>query len=311
MTSNSKAVCTVGSDGLTVTLVAPGTCSLTPKVAASANYLAATGTAQTFQVNPVTSSGGSVTQGYWMAATDGGIFNYGDAGFYGSAGGSTSTSPSWAWPPRPTARATGWWPPTAASSPTGTPASTARRGLHLNKPIVGMAATPDGKGYWLVASDGGIFTYGDAGFYGSTGGHPPEQAHRGHGRHPRRQGLLAGGLRRWHLQPTATPASTARPGSIHLNQPIVGMAATPDGKGYWLVASDGGIFTYGDAGFYGSTGAIHLNSPIVGMAATPDGKGYWLVAADGGVFTYGDAGFYGSAGGVHLNQPVIGIAPGP
>ena len=67
------------------------------------------------------------------------------------------------------------------------------------------------------------------------------------------------------------------------------MAATPDGGGYWLVASDGGVFTFGDAGFYGSTGAIHLNRPIVGMAATPDGGGYWLVASDGGIFTFGDA----------------------
>jgi hypothetical protein len=62
------------------------------------------------------------------------------------------------------------------------------------------------------------------------------------------------------------------------------------------VASDGGIFTYGDAPFYGSTGAIHLNKPIVGVAATPDGGGYWLVASDGGIFTYGDAAFYGSLG---------------
>ena len=75
------------------------------------------------------------------------------------------------------------------------------------------------------------------------------------------------------------------------NAPVVGMAATPDGKGYWLVASDGGIFTFGDAGFYGSTGALTLNKPIVGMAATPDGKGYWLVASDGGIFTFGDAAF--------------------
>ena len=48
------------------------------------------------------------------------------------------------------------------------------------------------------------------------------------------------------------------------------MAATPDGKGYWLVASDGGIFSYGDAQFYGSTGSITLNKPVVGMAATPE-----------------------------------------
>ena len=66
--------------------------------------------------------------------------------------------------------------------------------------------------------------------------------------------------------------------------------------GYWLVAADGGIFTHGDAAFFGSQGATHLNSPIVGMASTPDGGGYWLVAADGGIFTHGDAAFFGSAG---------------
>ncbi len=44
------------------------------------------------------------------------------------------------------------------------------------------------------------------------------------------------------------------------------MAATPSGAGYWLVASDGGVFSFGDAQFFGSTGAIHLNQPIVGIA---------------------------------------------
>ena len=96
-----------------------------------------------------------------------------------------------------------------------------------------------------------------------------------------------------------------------LNAPIVGMAATPDGGGYWMVASDGGIFAYGDAHFYGSTGNIRLNQPVVGMAATPDGKGYWMVAADGGIFAYGDAHFYGSTGNIRLNQPVVGMAATP
>ena len=67
-----------------------------------------------------------------------------------------------------------------------------------------------------------------------------------------------------------------------LAKPIVGIAATPSGRGYWLVATDGGIFGFGDAHFYGSTGAIRLNQPIVGMTATPSGHGYWFVAADGG-----------------------------
>ena len=79
----------------------------------------------------------------------------------------------------------------------------------------------------------------------------------------------------------------------------MGIAATPDGEGYWLVGSDGGIFSFGDAKFYGSTGALHLNEPIVGMAVTGDGEGYWLVGSDGGIFTFGDAKFYGSTGAVH------------
>jgi hypothetical protein len=71
------------------------------------------------------------------------------------------------------------------------------------------------------------------------------------------------------------------------------------------VASDGGVFSYGDATFYGSTGGQHLNAPIVSIATTPDGQGYWLFAADGGVFNYGDAGFYGSAAGLPLTKPII------
>ena len=63
------------------------------------------------------------------------------------------------------------------------------------------------------------------------------------------------------------------------------------------MATDGGIFSFGDATFYGSTGDISLNQPIVGMAPTPTGAGYWLVASDGGIFSFGDATFFGSTGG--------------
>ncbi len=78
--------------------------------------------------------------------------------------------------------------------------------------------------------------------------------------------------------------------------------------GYTMVASDGGIFSYGGATFYGSTGGTPLNKPIVGMATTTDGKGYWMVASDGGIFNYGDAAFYGSAGATPLNKPIVGMA---
>jgi uncharacterized protein YkwD len=94
----------------------------------------------------------------------------------------------------------------------------------------------------------------------------------------------------------------------HLNHAIVGMEPTPTGSGYWLVASDGGIFAYGDAHYYGSTGGIHLNKPIVGMASTRSGHGYWLVASDGGIFAFGDARYHGSTGGIHLNKPIVGMA---
>jgi len=89
---------------------------------------------------------------------------------------------------------------------------------------------------------------------------------------------------------------------------ITGMAVTPDGKGYWLVGADGGVFAFGDAMFYGSLGATRLNGPVVAITATPDGKGYWLAALDGGVFAFGDAAFYGSMGASRLDHPVVGMA---
>ena len=101
------------------------------------------------------------------------------------------------------------------------------------------------------------------------------------------------------------------PAGAALARPLVGMDVTPDGGGYWLVASDGGIFTYGNAGFAGSAGAIALRRPIVGMAATPSGGGYWLVASDGGIFSYGDAPFFGSAGDIALRRPIVGMAATP
>jgi hypothetical protein len=112
---------------------------------------------------------------------------------------------------------------------------------------------------------------------------------------------------------TAFGAAASVPGTTlkNLTAPVVGVAAFPNGLGYWVVATDGGVFAYGDATFEGSAGGIHLNAPVVGMAATPDGGGYWLVASDGGVFAYGDASFKGSAGGIHLNAPVVGMAATP
>jgi sugar lactone lactonase YvrE len=92
---------------------------------------------------------------------------------------------------------------------------------------------------------------------------------------------------------------------------VTSSSPAPARVGYRLVATDGGIFAFGDAAFLGSTGAVKLNQPIVATAATPTGKGYWLAARDGGIFAFGEAGFYGSTGGVKLNQPIVGMAASP
>ncbi|HEX2038376.1 MAG TPA: S8 family serine peptidase [Acidimicrobiales bacterium] len=81
--------------------------------------------------------------------------------------------------------------------------------------------------------------------------------------------------------------------------------------GYWMVASDGGIFSFGAAGFHGSAGGTQLLQPVVSMAASPTKRGYWLVSADGGVFSYGDARFAGSLGNVRLNASILGIEAHP
>jgi hypothetical protein len=163
-------------------------------------------------------------------------------------------------------------------------------GQRLSAPIVGIAATYPATNpatqtgtsypYWLVASDGGVFAFAGPSFV------PPS------------------------VQPPGARFYGSM-GGTHLNAPVVGIAATPDAFGYWLVAADGGVFSFGDAQFYGSMGGTHLNSRIVGITATPDGGGYWMVAADGGVFSFGDAHFFGSMGGTPLNAAIVGIAATP
>jgi hypothetical protein len=249
---------------------------------------------------------GPARPGYWMVASDGGVYQFQTTN-YGGARGVKLNEPVVGG--APTADGLGYW---MVASDGGIftfgdahfYGSTGNVALH--EPIVGMAATPDGKGYWLVASDGGIFTFGDAGFYGSTGnvalhkpivGMAPTSDGNGYWLVASDGGIFTFGDAGFH-------GST---GNVALHKPVVGMAPTSDGNGYWLVATDGGIFTFGDAGFYGSTGNVALSKPVISMAATPDGKGYWLVGSDGGVFTFGDAPFLGSAASDNSPAPIVAL----
>lgn len=89
--------------------------------------------------------------------------------------------------------------------------------------------------------------------------------------------------------------------------PCAAVAVIPSGQGYILAGADGGVFTFGEALYFGSLPELGVtpNAPIVSAFVSPSGGGYTLVAADGGVFTFGDALYHGGLGGTHLNEPVI------
>jgi CHAP domain len=178
--------------------------------------------------------------------------------------------------------------------------------VQLPAPIVGMAPTPTGGGYWEAAADGSVYSFGDAEFYGSEHSrlHAPvvgmAAAPTGHGYWMAAAdgGVFAFGSARFF----------GSMGGRHLNAPIVGMAAAPTGNGYWEVSSDGGVFAFGNAAYQGSVAGSRLHAPIVGIAADTTGAGYWEAGRDGGVFAFGDAGFDGSMAGQPTGAPVVGVA---
>ena len=187
--------------------------------------------------------------GYWIFTDRGRVFAYGDAQFRGDV---------------------------------------AQLGLQLNGPILDSVAYADGSGYYMVGSDGGVFSFPTGAgapntFFGSMGGKP-------------------------------------------LNEPVQSLVPYPDGNGYWLVASDGGIFSFNRPGFPNLfQGAMPpgnalsglppggvLQQPVVGMVALAGG--YAMVARDGGAFIFplrNGPRFFGSVYdkiGGPAPQPVTGIA---
>jgi hypothetical protein len=300
--SNSPGACTVGgSNELTVTYVGAGSCSLTAEVAAGTRYGAASGSPQTFVIGRATPSTPTVTDiptdavefaGFtatvgttgdgttYVVSSTPSTCTVGPDGltvFFVSQGActivpgveqganyfaATGSSQTFSLGPAPR----GYW---LVGSDGGIFSFGAAAfhgsmgGVWLQRPVVGITPTITRAGYWLVASDGGIFSFGDATFYGSI---------PGVGLHPAGSGL---------------------PNS--LNAPIVGMVPTVTRHGYFMVASDGGVFAFGDARFEGSCPGIG-GCAGAAVAVMPDhtGNGYWLVTASGSVYAFGDATFYGT-----------------
>ncbi len=307
--STSPTVCT--TDGLAVTYVGVGLCSLNAQVAESPNYLARTGAPQTITIGQAVPTTPTITN---VPAPANEFFGF--TAIVGTTGdGTTSVTSS---TPNVcsvdsnglTVTFVGFGACTLTShmaqsanyfGANGSPqtftvqeashgywlvgsdggifsfGSAAFHGstgsIHLQRPVMAITPTSTGNGYWLVASDGGIFSFGDSTFYGSL---------PGLGFHPNGSGM-----------------------AHSLNAPIVGMVPTFTGHGYFMVASDGGVFAFGDARFEGSCPGIGGCAGSA-VAVMPDrtGNGYWLVTNVGAVYAFGDAAYYGAP--KPASVPVVG-----
>jgi hypothetical protein len=299
VTSMTPGVCAL--NGSAVDYVGVGTCTLVAQTAGTADYAAGTGSPQSFAVGLATPTSPAITNFpavavefssfYASVATSGDGFTFltsdspgvcvvGPDGhtvtfvFFGTCSLTASVAQGTDYLPGTgsqesfpvAAAARGYW---LVGSDGGifsfgsAAFHGSMGGTPLQRPVVGITPTADRNGYWLVASDGGIFSFGDSAFYGSI---------PGVGLHPAGSGL---------------PDS--------LDAPIVGMVPSSTGHGYFMVASDGGVFAFGDAHFEGSCPGIGgCYGAAVSVMPDSTGNGYWLVTSKGAVYAFGDAPVYGS-----------------
>jgi len=257
---------------------------------------------------PATAGG---TAGYWLAGIDGGVFNYGQAPFYGSAGNVPLNNPIVGFVPTPSGG--GYW---MVGSDGGifafgdAPFFGSMGGKPLNRPIAGMAVPPSGRGYWMVATDGGVFAFGDAPFYGSLAGEKLSKPIVDFAATPTGRGywMATSDGAVYGFGDAGYYGSV--PDGADLAKRIQALAPTPSGQGYWLAGADGAVYGFGDAGYYGSA-TDKTDKRVIDMAATASGKGYYLVTANGQVFAFGDATGYGDASRADLNNRITAIAASP
>jgi hypothetical protein len=225
------------------------------------------------------------SEGYWLVATDGGVFAFGDASYVGSL-------------------------PADGIGPVG-----ASTGHHLSAPIVGIVPTADGKGYLMVAKDGGVFAFGDAHYEGSCasiGGCDapavavvPDATGGGYWLLLSNCDMVAFG--------NAPKIADGNCESSAAAKKLVATSAarTPDGRGYWVLLDNGATFPEGDAKLLGSWEAKKMtttNDPAVAIVPTADGGGAWVVLANGIVDPFGDAPTLGDLAGTPPSAPITAAA---
>jgi hypothetical protein len=280
-------------------------------------FAASTGTTSlTVNAPPPPPSAAPAQHGYWLVGSDGGIFTFGSAQFYGSTGSLHLQRPVVGIVP--TTDRNGYWLDASdggifAFGDAGFHGSIPGLGLNpagsglpnsLNAPIVGMVPSADGGGYFMVASDGGVFAFGDAHFAGSCPGIGgctgaavavmPDASGNGYW-------LVT---QSGHVYTFGDAPYYGAPGPQ--GAPVTSAVRTPDGHGYWILFANGAISNYGDAGNFGSpAGQMGGLDPASAIYTTSDGGGYWVAAANGAVANYGDAPNDGSMAGTQLNGSII------
>ncbi|MGA2305675.1 MAG: G1 family glutamic endopeptidase [Acidimicrobiales bacterium] len=288
-TSGSTLLCVTGQlvngAGSCASASAPvGTDAITATYSGDSNFAGSTATTS-LQVGSSAPASAQATSGhgYWLVGSDGGIFSFGSAQFYGSTGALDLQRPVVGM--TPTGNWSGYWLvasdggifsfgnagyfgsiPGLGIAPAGT-SGTANR---LNAPVVGMVPSADDGGYFMVASDGGVFAFGDAKFEGSC------------------------------------------PGIGGCSGPAVAVVPDASGNGYWLVTATGHVYTFGDASYFGAPG--QQSTPVTSAVRTADGKGYWILFANGTVDAYGDATNMGApvgqAGGLNPASAIFATSDG-
>jgi hypothetical protein len=208
-------------------------------------------------------------RGYWMLGADGGVFAFGDATFRGAPAGQLR-APAVRLEPTPTGQ--GYWVLSAVGEVAAF-GDAAFRGQLFPLPFkaVGIASTPSGQGYWIATADARVLPFGDAVLHSLTGGPLTDTA----------ASALAG-AGGGATKPGPSERATAS------GSPTVAIAASPDGKGYWLLAADGGVFSFG-VPFHGGVPDRRPYADAVEIRVTESGAGYYVGGRDGAVFAFGDA----------------------